>query len=68
MKFLLVLPVYNAALYINQSVDIVCNFPALNIADFEMIVVDDGCQDQTFQFIASEKVWRDRVYLGTPEE
>ena len=48
MKFSVVVPVYNAELYLNRLVKSVLD---QTFSDFELILVDDGSTDNSFALI-----------------
>lgn len=55
MKFSVVVPVYNAELYLNRLVKSVLD---QTFSDFELILVDDGSTDNSFAI--DEKITRER--------
>ena len=57
MKFSVIMPAYNAALYIKNSINSVLN---QTFGDFEILIVDDGSTDDTKEIVNSVK--DDRIH------
>lgn len=55
MKISVIIPVYNGAKYLKKLIQNLCS---VNIPDFELILVDDGSEDNSFE-ICSEYALRD---------